>query len=732
MQLDRQKSIEYGFLEFVSQLHSKHNSSSFYIEHREVLRTMFFNQLLSRALDYAARDLKKKGLAYYTISSAGHESNVLLGQLLNVNDPCFLHYRSGALMAQRYRFDSQRDYTEDTLMSFMCARNEPVSGGRHKVWGSVKLNVLPQTSTIASHLPKAVGAAFALAKLKDQECLDGVSKDSIICCSFGDASANHSTALGAINTAKWTAYQNLPMPILFVCEDNGLGISVKTPHNWIRNNYANSQSMKYIYTDGNDPQAAYGQVKQAIDYCRAYKKPVFLHLKTTRLMGHAGSDIQAAYLSEQEILAQEKNDPLLAWAKALVENHVLSKEEIVEAHTNIVQDIDHKSKRCMQLEKIQNKENLTLPYNNKLKKIDCKRVSFVSDSGTNSSLNNNFNTKPRHMAMLLSMGLKELMQKDAGVMVFGEDVAKKGGVYHVTKGLYEHFGPARVFNTVLDEQSILGLAMGMSHMGFLPIPEIQYLAYYHNAQDQIRSEAASTAFFSNGQFHNPMVIRVASFAYQKGFGGHFHNDNSIAVLRDLPGVIVASPSRGDDAVKMLRTCYDLAKDCGKVVFFLEPIALYMTKDLYEDQDEAWSFQYPQANEIIAYGECSVHGQSKTVIISYANGYYMSLRAAQQLKQESNKEVSVMDLRWLHPLPLDSVLKHLQNLGAEKILIVDECRKNGGVADSLSRAILQKFKNIQLKVIEAEESYIPLGPAANTVLPTEEDILRELKSFDHDQ
>ena len=138
----------------------------------------------------------------------------------------------------------------------------------------------------------------------------------------------------------------------------------------------------------------------------------------------------------------------------------------------------------------------------------------------------------------------------------------------------------RVFDTILDETTILGTAIGLAHNGFIPVPEIQFLAYLHNAEDQLRGEASTLSFFSSGQYQNPMVIRIASLAYQKGFGGHFHNDNSIAVLRDLPGVIVACPSNGPDAAKMLRTCMRLAYEEGRVVVFLEPIALYMTKDLH--------------------------------------------------------------------------------------------------------------------------------------------------------
>jgi 2-oxoisovalerate dehydrogenase E1 component len=143
-------------------------------------------------------------------------------------------------------------------------------------------------------------------------------------------------------------------------------------------------------------------------------------------------------------------------------------------------------------------------------------------------------------------------------------------VYYVTAGLQQTFGSQRVFDTLLDETTILGLAQGLGLMGFLPVPEVQYLAYVHNALDQLRGEAASLSFFSSGQFRNPMVVRIAGLAYQKGFGGHFHNDNAIGALRDIPGLVLAVPARGDDAARMLRGAIALAKAEGRVVCFLEP------------------------------------------------------------------------------------------------------------------------------------------------------------------
>jgi 2-oxoisovalerate dehydrogenase E1 component len=199
--------------------------------------------------------------------------------------------------------------------------------------------------------------------------------------------------------------------------------------------------------------------------------------------------------------------------------------------------------------------------------------------------------KPVTLAKSINFALADLMLRYPNVSLFGEDVARKGGVYGVTQGLQDKFGAARVFDTLLDEQTILGLAIGMGHNGFVPIPEIQFLAYLHNAEDQIRGEAATLSFFSNQQYRNPMVVRIAGLPYQKGFGGHFHNDNSLAVLTDIPGIIVAVPSCAADAPAMLRECVRLAHEDGRVIVFVEPIALYHTTDLVEAGDGGWTANY---------------------------------------------------------------------------------------------------------------------------------------------
>ena len=337
------------------------------------------------------------------------------------------------------------------------------------------------------------------------------------------------------------------------------------------------------------------------------------------------------------------------------------------------------------------------------------------------------NQPPKHLAIQINQALHDLFCKYPETLLFGEDVAQKGGVYTVTKGLHKAFKNARVFNTLLDETMILGLAQGYANVGMLPMPEIQYLAYFHNACDQIRGEACSLQFFSNGQFRNPMVMRIASLGYQRGFGGHFHNDNSITALRDIPGLVVGCPSRGDDAATMLRTLTALSKVDGRVSVFLEPIALYMTKDLYEPGDGKWLTTYPAPGEAMTLGEGRVYAPESggdgddLVIFTYGNGVPMSLRAARRIEQKHGWKARVVDLRWL--VPLNEQYIREQARSAKRILVVDEGRHSAGVGEGVVTAIAEGgYSARPFQRVVGADTYTPLAGAAFLVIPSDDDIV----------
>ena len=687
---------------------------------------LFESQLTSRWLDLVAREMRAKGTSYYTIGSAGHEGNALVGRLTRPTDPAMLHYRSGAFVAERFR-QTGEDMVLNTMLSVAASRDEPIAGGRHKVWGSRQSWIVPQTSTIASQLPKAVGAAIALGRAKRLDARIDIPYDSIVVCSFGDASTNHSTAQGALNAAAYAGYQRIPVPLLFVCEDNGLGISVPTAKNWIAASMKDRVGIKYVHADGLNLDAAFPVVQQAITYCRERRTPVFLHLSVIRMLGHAGSDLEASYRDLQTIEATEARDPLLTSARLLLDAGITTRSALRDMYTSIGDRVRLAGNNAANKPKLSSAKEIVAPLAPYDEAAVEEQVRCASSQG-------NTYSDRKHMAIQINRALREAMIQYPHLALFGEDVAHKGGVYHVTAGLLEAFGTARVFNTLLDEQTILGLAQGFGLVGMLPCPEIQYLAYIHNAIDQIRGEACSLQFFSCNQFKNPMVVRIASFGYQKGFGGHFHNDNSIASLREIPGLIICAPSRGDDAAAMLRTAFSVAQTCGRVVAFLEPIALYMTRDLHDDGDGLWLTEYPSANHVINLGDCGLYypEANDLLIVSYANGLYMSLRAAKLLQEQTGKRARVVDLRWLNPLNTDLIRKHAHDVPS--VLVVDEGRRTGGIAEAIITAISETptagYKNVHPKIARVcgEDSYIPLGPAANYILPTEDTILRAARSL----
>ncbi|HEX7801813.1 MAG TPA: thiamine pyrophosphate-dependent enzyme [Pseudoxanthomonas sp.] len=686
------------------------------------------SQLVSRHLDLMARVLRVQNKVFYTIGSSGHEGNAMVARLTRHTDPAFLHYRSGAFMAERFRKLPGMDPIMDSALSFAASSEDPASGGRHKVWGSKPLWVLPQTSTIASHLPKALGTAVAIEQAKRIGHTSPIPDDSIAICSFGDASSNHATAQTAFNAAAWTSYQKLPAPVLFVCEDNGIGISVKTPGGWIERNFSKRDDLDYFYADGLDLAEGYGQVQAAVEHCRRTRRPTFLHLRTTRIMGHAGTDFEIEWRPIEELVAVEAGDPLLRSAAIALESGLYTKQQLLDLYEDIrkrcfaAADAADKTPKLTRLEDV---VAPLAPYTLGKVMAEAKRADYaekrVQVFGSVEKLPEA--QPPRHLALLINNALHDLFCKYPEALLFGEDVAQKGGVYTVTKGLHKAFKNSRVFNTLLDETMILGLAQGYANLGMLPVPEIQYLAYFHNACDQIRGEAASLQFFSNNQYRNPMVVRMAGLGYQRGFGGHFHNDNSITALRDIPGLVVGCPSRGDDAATMLRTLAALAKVDGRVSIFLEPIALYMTKDLYEAGDGQWLTAYPAPDQAMALGEGRIYEAEANdlVIFTYGNGVPMSLRAAREIGKKHGWKVRVVDLRWLVPLNEGFIAQQAKT--AKRILIVDEGRHSAGVGEGVITAIAEAgFAARPFQRVVGVDTYTPLAGAALLVLPGDGDIV----------
>jgi len=666
-------------------------------------------QVASRHCDFAARWLQKEGRSFYTIGSAGHESNAAVALALRPSDPALLHYRSGAFYLARAA-QAGRDGVPDIMLGVTAACDEPIAGGRHKVFGHHDLAVIPQTSTIASHLPRAVGVAIAIDRSRKLGVPCGWPTDAVVVCSFGDASLNHATAQAALNTTSHAAYQHLPVPLLFVCEDNGLGISVPTPSGWVASALSHRAGIRYENAEGTDPAGALAAARELADWVRETRRPAVLHLRTVRYLGHAGADVEGAYRTPAEVRADLEHDPLLATARWLVESGLRTPGQLADEYLEgraRVRDEALAAARRPQLETAEEVMRVLAP----------RSPAAVAELATRDADAGEEATEPLTLALAINAALAGTLAVHPEALLFGEDVAAKGGVYGVTRGLHARFGAGRVFDTLLDETSILGLALGTAVSGFLPLPEIQYLAYLHNAEDQLRGEAATLQFFSQGRYRNGMVARIAGYGYQKGFGGHFHNDDSVAVLRDIPGVVIASPARPDDAAAMLRTCVASAKADGSVCAFLEPIALYHTRDLYEEGDGLWLATPTSAH--VPLGSARTYGGGRDLtILTWGNGLLMSLRVARRLEQQGIQS-RVVDLRWLAPLPIEDIAR--EAVATQRVLVVDETRRLGGVSEGIMALLLDAGYDGQLARATSKDSFIPLGGAANLVLLSEDEI-----------
>jgi 2-oxoisovalerate dehydrogenase E1 component len=663
---------------------------------------MWTAQVRSRLCDFAARHLKDSGRSFYSIASAGHESNAAVALAVRPTDPALLHYRSGAFYLARAQ-QAGRDGVDDILNGVAAASVEPIAGGRHKVFGNHALAVIPQTSTIASHLPRAVGVAFAIERTQRIGARPPWPEEAVVVCSFGDASVNHATAQSGLNTAAQLAHQRVPLPLLYVCEDNGLGISVRSPRGWVESALRARPALRYEQGDGDDPEILLETVVDLVAWVRAERRPAVLHLRTVRFLSHAGADVETAYRTPAEIRADWDADPILATGRWLAATATRGGEELADDYLAERERVVAAAEAAARRPQLASAEEVMRP----LAPRTVRGAPPTTSHG-----------EPVTLAQAINSTLAAELERDSTMVVFGEDVAVKGGVYGVTRGLQREFGADRVFDTLLDETSILGLALGGGLSGLLPVPEIQYLAYLHNAEDQLRGEAATLQFFSQGQYRNGFVVRIAGYGYQKGFGGHFHNDNSVAVLRDIPGVLIASPARPDDAAAMLRSCLEAARVDGSVCAYLEPIALYHTRDLYDEGDERW-LAPPAGDAPIGVARTYGDGGDLT-IVTWGNALRLSLRTVGRLRRRGI-EPRVVDLRWLAPLPVDDLLREAAATG--RVLVADETRRTGGVSEGILAALVDAEFEGAVSRVASKDSFIPLGDAADLVLLSEDEIER---------
>ncbi|MFY1637175.1 thiamine pyrophosphate-dependent enzyme [Solwaraspora sp. WMMB335] len=755
---------------------------------------LFDAQLTSRHLDLAKRWLRSFGEGFYTVGSSGHEGNAALAAALRLTDPALLHYRSGgfycARLAQAVRRsvgaggtdglggtgtaepdgeaaepgpDPVTDAARHMLRGAVASAADPITGGRSKVIGDMALNIIPTSGTAGGHLPRAVGLALGMERMTRLAAVarprqPGLARspaggrpyleprspwpdDAIVVCTFGDASINHASAVAAFNTAGWADHAGLTAPVLFVCEDNGLGISVPSPEGWVTAALRSRPWLHYLSADGCDLAETYDVAGEAAAWVREHRRPAVLHLSTVRLMGHSSTDVESAYRSVEQVERDVARDPLVSTARLLIAAGLTTADEVIARYDEVGWQVRKVAEEVIGEPKIETAAQVVATTAPK-RPIRVARV--VTDSGARAAgaaaatraatLGTRLPEErgPMTLAQTINAVLADALLTYPAMTVFGADVAAKGGLYGVTAGLSERFGPNRVFDTTCDGTSIIGLSLGAGLAGQLPVPEIQQLTYLHSAEEQLRGEAAALQFLSRGGYRNPMVLRLPGLAYQDSLGGHSDNDNSLAVLRDIPGLVIAVPARAEDAAGLLRSCLASAAVDGSVCVFVEPIASYDLRDLHTADDGQWLAPYTPPGQWgtghVPVGRSRnylVDSGADLTVITFGNGVRMSLRVAARLAREG-VGTRVVDLRWLAPLPVADIVREATATG--RVLIVDETRRSGGVGEGVLAALVEAGYVGSAARIAALDSFIPLGPAAHQVLVGEDAITQGARAL----
>lgn len=624
------------------------------------LRTM----TLSREGDRREGILFRQGRGWIQVPGAGHETLAVLADCLEKDDYIYPYYRERALCLAR----GVSNY--EMALAFF-ARAASCSAGRlmSSHYSDRELNIFPSATPTGLQCLPATGTAWSFA-------LRGFN-DAVLCC-IGDAS----TRQGEFYEAWCFALQE-ELPIVFVVEDNGYGITTPTPKMtpW---NIGALAPEKRVVVDGRDAGAVYETGQMLLDNARKGYGPSVLWMEIDRLWSHTASDDHRVYRPPAELDAMPARDPIeLLKARLIAEGELTEAEWKIE-HAEIVASVEADYARA------ERAPAPTQNWGNAQMEAEVRAVPAPQ-----SLLHAPHTHGPQTILGALNEALLRRFAAEPNALYFGEDVEDpKGGVFGLTKGLSEQF-PDRVFNSPLAEATIMGVAAGAAAAGMAPIFEIQFVDFVGTALNQLMNQLATLRWRSNDKWRCPGIFFVPCGAYLPA-GGPWHSQSNEALFAHIPGVTVACPSTPHDAVALLETAYQLA----------DPVVFLLPKHLLRRK---WEWDVPPAK---GFGLATVRlaGEDAT-IVTWGNGVEVSLAAAAALEAE-NISVEVLDLRTLVPCDWAAIQASLAVTG--RLIVVHEDNETCGFGQSiLSRAVTDANFWNQLasrpQLVARPDAHIPFNP-----------------------
>lgn len=668
--------------------------------HRETLKKWYSLMTLGRQIDDKAPNYLKQALGWsYHAPYAGHDGiQLAIGQVFDRNkDHLFPYYRdmltaiSAGLTA------------EEIILNGLSKKDDIASGGRHMSnhFAKPEWNIHNVSSATGNHTLHAVGVARAMKYYRS---------GGVAISSQGESSTSEGYVYEAINGAS-----NEKLPVIFVFQDNGYGISVpkedQTANYYAATNFEGFKNLRIIYCNGLDVFSSMNAMTMAKKHVLEEGEPVIVHAHCVRMHSHSNSDKHELYRDDEEIDAARGQDPLTKFRKRLTYSGIFTdaelddmdnqaKKEISAAHKKVIMAPDPDPGSIFDFV-------IPEPY---------QPVNFPD--GTHHE-----DGPKKKFIQALNDTLKEEFRHNPDTFIWGQDIAnkEKGGVFNVTKGMQQEFGRERVFNAPIAEDYIVGTANGMSRFSDqirIVIEGAEFADYFWPAMEQF-VEMTHDYWRSNGQFASNVTIRLASGGYIGG--GLYHSQSIEGALSTFPGIRIVYPSFADDAAGLLRTSM---RSKGPTVF-MEPKALY--------NDPIAETFVPEGFEV-PFGKAKVRREGNDLtIITYGNTTHMSLQAAEILAKETGKQIEVIDLRSLVPLDKEAVLGSVKK--TSKALVVHEDKVFAGFGAEIAAMITEEaFQYLDAPVKRVGATFTPVGfnrILEKAILPNTEKITeacRELLNF----
>ena len=662
---------------------------------------------ISRAMDHIEEtELVPSKEVLYQFSARGHDvAQIMLGSLLNKpNDACCGYYRSRPMLLCL-------GVDLEDAMAGPLAKSGGYSDGRDigvvfNYPNPGKASALPMCGGVGAQYTPSAGWAQAV-EYYNKVLGEPAYKDAIAVVLGGDASVATNGFWSALTMAT-----TLKLPMLFYIEDNGYGISVKsdkqTPGCNIAANLASFKGLEIFDGDGTDPSEASDLIQKSVDFVRSRKGPVLLRLEVPRLSGHSAQDTQT-YKSEDEIKSERARDPLPKLKSYLVPRH-MSKDAWEALETQAEADVRAaiEGARKRPVADPANIQRFAFSETDDQGDIIPQIMGGLHAQGHDFPETVDYpepDGKRINMVTAIRKTLDYELQTNQKVIVFGEDVGPKGGVHAVTMGLQDKFGEARVFDTSLSEEGIIGRAVGMAMAGLVPVPEIQFRKYADPAVEQL-NDCGTMRWRTNNRFAAPITVRIPGGYFK--CGDPWHSQTNEVQFAHAIGWKVAVPSNAEDAVGLLRT----SMRGNDPVFFFEHRSML---------DHAWARRpYPGDKYCLPFGKAKITqaGDQLTIVTWGA-----MVERCENAAKASGKSVEVIDLRTLIPWDKDAVIKSVKK--TSRCLVVHEDNGTAGFGAEILSVIGEScFMDLDapLSRLTMPDIPSPHNPVLlNAAVPSEADI-----------